>query len=162
MHYVAGLLLVGQFVLMSFLERAVSVRGLDYVAWAIWLVGIVLLFLPISTLRREGQSPRGQGYVATEVLVDSGIYALVRHPQYLGWMLMYLVVFLFSLHWIVGGVGVVGAACVYWFTIEEEKLLIAKFGEPYRSYMERVPRFNLLLQIGRLLAGQEKVQRRRS
>jgi protein-S-isoprenylcysteine O-methyltransferase Ste14 len=162
MHYVAGLLLVGQLVLMSFLDPAGSARGFDYVAWAIWLVGIVLIFLPISTLRREGRSPEGQGYVATEVLVGTGIYALVRHPQYLGWMLMYLVVFLFSPHWIVAGVGVVGAACVYRFTIEEEKLLIAKFGAPYRSYMERVPRFNLPLQIGRLLVGQEEVQRRRS
>ena len=153
MHYVAGALLLIQFTLMWILDRPVAPRGLDYVAMATWLVGVVLIALPIPTLRRKGQPPRGESFVSTEVLVDTGIYALVRHPLYLGWMLMYLVVWLFNPHWIVGAMGILGAACVYGFTRQEEKLLVERFGESYWRYMQRVPGLNLPAGIIRLLRG---------
>ncbi len=139
MHYVAGTLLLAQFILMWILDRPAAPRALDYVAVATWLVGIVLIALPIPKSRRQGQAPRGASFVSTQVLVDTGIYALVRHPLYLGWLLMHLVVWLFNPHWILGGLGILGAACVYRFTRQEEKLLIEKFGASYRRYMERVP-----------------------
>ena len=156
MHHVAGALLLVQFALMWILDRPAAPRVLDYVAVATWLVGIVLIALPIPTLRRRGQAQRGESFVSTEVLVDSGIYALVRHPLYLGWLLMYLVVWLFNPHWIVGGIGILGAACVCGFTRQEETLLIEKFGESYRRYMQRVPGLNLPAGIIRLLKGRER------
>ena len=151
MHYVAGILLVVDIVLMLILDRTVQGHDLDYVAWATWLIAILLVFLPMSTLRRKGQVPNGARYIGTQALVDAGIYALVRHPQYLGWLLMYPVVFLFNPNWILAVVGLLGVACVYGFTMQEDQRLIEKFGEAYRRYMQRVPRFNLLAGIIRLL-----------
>jgi protein-S-isoprenylcysteine O-methyltransferase Ste14 len=151
MHWIAGVLLVADFVLMWILDKTVALKGLDYVAIATWLVAIVLISLPMLALRRKGQVPPGESFVSTEALVDIGIYALVRHPLYLGWMLMYLVVLLFNPNWILAGVGILGVACVYGFTRQEEQLLIARFGESYRHYMQRVPRFNLPAGIIRLL-----------
>jgi protein-S-isoprenylcysteine O-methyltransferase Ste14 len=151
MHCVAGVLLVADFALLWILDETVIVEGLDYVGWASWFVAMILLFLPMVTLRRKGQVPSGKGYVNTEALVDSGIYAVVRHPQYLGWMLMYLVVLLFNPNWVLAMLGILGVACVYWFTRQEEQLLVEKFGESYRRYMQAVPRFNLAAGIIQLL-----------
>ena len=151
MHYVAAVLLLAQFALSWILEETVDVPGLAYAAWIVWAGAMVLLFLPMYTLRAQGQVQRGKSYVQTETLVDSGIYALVRHPQYLGWMLMYPAALLFNLNWIVAVVGILGVACVCWFTREEDRLLIAKFGDLYRRYMQRVPRFNLLAGVLRRL-----------
>lgn len=95
--------------------------------------------------------PSGKGYVDTEALVDTGIYAVVRHPQYLGWMLMYPVVLLFNPNWVLAMLGSLGAACVYCFTRQEEQLLIEKFGESYRRYRQAVPRFNLVAGAIQLL-----------
>jgi protein-S-isoprenylcysteine O-methyltransferase Ste14 len=151
MHYVAGALLLAQFALMWFLGKTVALEGLDYVAMGTWLVAMALLSLPMLTLHRKGRVPPGESFVNTEALVDTGIYAVLRHPLYLGWMLMYLVVVLFNPNWILAGIGLLGAVLVYGFTMHEEQLLIAKFGESYRHYMQRVPRFNLLAGIVRLL-----------
>jgi len=150
-HAMAGALLLIEFVLMWILERTVTVQALDYLAMATWLVAMALITWPILALRRDGQVPPGESFVSTEALVDTGIYAVVRHPLYLGWMLMYLVVLLFNPNWILAGVGILGAACVYGLTRQEEQLLLEKFGESYRHYMQRVPRFNLPAGIIRLL-----------
>jgi protein-S-isoprenylcysteine O-methyltransferase Ste14 len=156
MHYIAGALLLAQFALMWILDKTVALKGLDYVAMVTWLVAMALISLPILTLRRKGRVPPDESFVNTEALVDTGIYALVRHPLYLGWMLMYLVVFLFNPNWILAGIGLPGAALVYGFTRQEEQLLIAKYGESYRCYMQRVPRFNLLAGSIRLLADRRR------
>lgn len=151
MHYIAGALLLAQFVLMWILDKTVALKGLDYVAMVTWLVAMVLISLPMLTLRRKGQVPSGESFVSTKGLVDTGVYATVRHPLYLGWMLMYLVVLLFNPNWILAGIGALGAACVYVLARQEEQLLIEKFGESYRHYMQRMPRFNLPVGLVRRL-----------
>jgi protein-S-isoprenylcysteine O-methyltransferase Ste14 len=135
---------------MWVLKKTVALTGLDYVAVVIWLVAMVLIFLPMVTLRRKGQVPPGESFVS-KGLVDTGIYAFVRRPLFLGWMLMYLVVLLFNPNWILAGIGILGAACVYVLTRQEEQLLTEKFSESYRHYMRGVRRFNLPAGIIRRL-----------
>jgi len=155
-HWVAGVLLVVDFLLMWILDKTVTLKGLDYAATATWLGAMALIALPQLALLRKGRVPAGESFVRTEALVDTGIYAVVRHPLYLGWMLMYLVVFLFNPGWILAGMGILGAVCVYLFTQEEEQLLIDKFGEAYRRYMQRVPRYNLPAGVIRLLRNRRR------
>jgi protein-S-isoprenylcysteine O-methyltransferase Ste14 len=133
------------------LNEPIDVDGLEYLAWAVWLLAATLLAVSMLTLRRRGQVQAGRSCVETKALIATGVYALVRHPLYLGWMLMYLAVFLFDPNWVLALVGILGIACVYWFTNQEEQLLIEKFGESYRRYMQRVPRFNLAAGTIRLL-----------
>ncbi|MBN1147555.1 MAG: hypothetical protein JXA78_09875, partial [Anaerolineales bacterium] len=71
--------------------------------------------------------------------------------QYLGWILMYVVTFLFNPNWLLALPGTLGIVCVYLFTVREEALLMEKFGEAYQRYMQAVPRFNLLAGALRLL-----------
>jgi protein-S-isoprenylcysteine O-methyltransferase Ste14 len=161
MHYVGGALLVAQFALVWVAEASLDFPGLEYAAWAVWLVAVVLLGLSIRTLSSQGRVGEGRTCVQTEALVASGIYRLIRHPLYLGWMLMYIAMFLFRPNGTVAAAGLAGLGCVYGFTRREERRLLVKFGQAYGRYMQAVPRFNLVSGAIRLLAerGGEDVSR---
>ena len=66
-------------------------------------------------------------------------------------MLMYVAMILFKPNWILALLGIAGGACVYRFTVQGEALLMDKFGDSYRRYMQVVPRFNLVAGGIRLL-----------
>jgi protein-S-isoprenylcysteine O-methyltransferase Ste14 len=150
MHYLAGVLLVVDVVLLWTLERSIDMEALSYLGWAVWLAGMVLLVLTAQTLRRRGRAPEGSSYVETRVLVEAGIYGVVRHPMYLGWMLMYGAVLLFNPNLPILVLSVLGAASVYLVARQEDGRLAARFGAPYRRYMRSVPRMNLLVGLVRL------------
>jgi protein-S-isoprenylcysteine O-methyltransferase Ste14 len=128
--------------------------SLDFLVNAGWIMlvfSIFVIFLAGGEFRKKGGAPKGESIVHTTVLVDSGVYAVVRHPQYLGFMLFVLALVLMSQHWLSVLSGVVGSALFYRDVLREERMSIKKFGDEYRRYMERVPRMNLLIGILRLL-----------
>ena len=49
--------------------------------------GILLIILAMVTLRGKGNLAEGAAFTDTTVLVKSGVYSVVRHPLYLGWLL---------------------------------------------------------------------------
>ena len=119
--------------------------------WVVWAAGMVLVMAPIVMFPRRGGVARGKSFVHTTRLVDTGIYAVVRHPQYLGGILaIFLATLLLYPHWLFVVLGIPGAAILYLSTGEEEKRLIERFGRDYRDYMQRVPRMNLVLGFIRL------------
>jgi len=120
------------------------------IGWVVWAVGMVLVMAPIVMFPRRGGVPKGKSFVHTSRLVDTGIYAIVRHPQYLGGILsIFVATLLFYPHWLFAILGIPGAFILYWGTKEEEKRLIERFSGEYQAYMQRVPRMNLLLGIFR-------------
>jgi len=119
--------------------------------WIVWAVGMILVMAPIVMFPWRGGVPKGKSFVHTSRLVDTGIYAVVRHPQYLGGILsIFVATLLFYPHWLFAILGIPGAVILYWSTKEEEKRLIERFGSDYQVYMQRVPRMNLILGIIRL------------
>jgi protein-S-isoprenylcysteine O-methyltransferase Ste14 len=123
--------------------------------WIAWGIGMVLVLAPIVLFPRRGGVARGDSFVRTTQLVDSGIYSLVRHPQYLGGILsIFVTTPLLYPHWLFVVLGIPGAAILYWSAREEEKLLVTRFGDSYRSYMQRVPRMDLATGVIRRLRGQ--------
>ena len=57
-----------------------------YSGWALLVFSIVLILLAGYEFGMKGGAPEGESLVHTTVLVDSGVYAVVRHPQYLGFI----------------------------------------------------------------------------
>jgi protein-S-isoprenylcysteine O-methyltransferase Ste14 len=149
-HYLSGALLLAQVALMWVLNASIDVKGLEYLAWAVWLGSAILLVVSMLTLRSKGQVQAGRSCVETEVLVATGVYGVVRHPMYLGWILMHIAMVLFKPNWMIAILGIAGAACVYLFTVQEEARLCEQYGESYGRYMRAVPRFNLLAGTIRL------------
>lgn len=104
------------------------------------LLGYLLLFIGIGIFAQGWRElHRAHQY---KQLVTTGLYSLVRHPQYTG---------LF--------IGIFGEGVIHWPTLfsvglfpvivlaysllarSEEKQVIEEFGEEYRSYQQRVPMF---------------------
>jgi protein-S-isoprenylcysteine O-methyltransferase Ste14 len=150
---VAGLLTVGQIVLAFFLHRP----GSEPLAWAgwicLWTAGIFGV-LPIITFRSKGGVPQGESYMKTTVLVDTGIYAIVRHPQGgTAWLLISLGLMLIAQHWTSVVLGLPSLILAYADTFKADQYCIEKFGDAYRRYMERVPRVDFVAGIVQLILG---------
>jgi protein-S-isoprenylcysteine O-methyltransferase Ste14 len=122
----------------------------------VWAIGMMLVLSPIIMFPRRGGVPRGKSLVSTACLVNTGIYAVVRHPQYLGGILsIFVTTLLWYPHWLFAVLGVIGTVIVYLSTKDEERDLIKQFGDDYLFYMQNVPRMNLLVGIVRLVKGSE-------
>jgi protein-S-isoprenylcysteine O-methyltransferase Ste14 len=141
---------VGQIVLTFVLYNKTGSSIVRNVGWVILWISAVFGWLPIYTLKKWGK-PKGRGYVRTTVLVDRGIYAIVRHPQYVAGMLMGLALSLIAQHWIVAILGAIVIVRLYADTFTEEESVIEKFGEEYERYKESVPRVNFVVGLARLL-----------
>ena len=118
--------------------------------WISWTLGMLLIMAPIIMFPRKGGVEKGKSFVHTSRLVETGIYGVVRHPQYLGGMLaLFVTTFLWYPHLLFGVLGVAGIVSVYMSCREEDGELIGKFGNGYREYMARVPRVNIILGVVR-------------
>ncbi len=117
------------------------------------LLASVFIFAPFYLFTKYGEIKDGQTYVQARTVVDRGLYAITRHPQYLGYMFLACGFALLSQHWVAVLLAVVGVTCFYLQAVGEERYCLTQFGEPYEQYLRRVPQFNLILGIVRLLQG---------
>jgi protein-S-isoprenylcysteine O-methyltransferase Ste14 len=115
--------------------------------WLYFFSGIVFDALPVFEFRRKGGVRKGQSYVHTTKLVDSSIYSIVRHPQYVTFMMWTLAGMLLFQHWVVILVGIPIIPLTYLDLVKADRDGIDKFGEDYKAYMKKVPRVNFLLGI---------------
>jgi protein-S-isoprenylcysteine O-methyltransferase Ste14 len=138
-------------VLTGFIEVE-SYFVLFVIGWVVWALGMVLVMAPIIMFPRRGGVDKGKSFVHTTQLVDTGIYAIVRHPQYTGGVYaLFLTTFLWYPHWLFGVLGAIGTAVIYMGCREEDQRLIEKFGDNYVDYMKRVPRMNVFSGLYRWL-----------
>jgi protein-S-isoprenylcysteine O-methyltransferase Ste14 len=141
---------VNPLVLTGVLEPAFYLPAF-IIGWIVWAIGMALVLAPIIMFPRRGGVAKGKSFVHTTKLVATGIYAVVRHPQYLGGILaVFLATLLLYPHWLFVVLGVPGVVTLYLSTFAEEKALIKRFGDDYTAYMKRVPRINLISGIIRL------------
>jgi protein-S-isoprenylcysteine O-methyltransferase Ste14 len=142
-----------QIILAFFVFRDPGIQALSVAGWLIWILGTVFAILPIFTLRKRGGVPEGKSYMETTVLVDTGIYALVRHPQGgTAGILLSLALALIGQHWLVLVLAAVGIVLIYAATFQADEACLKKFGQEYVRYMQRVPRVNLVTGAIRLLS----------
>jgi protein-S-isoprenylcysteine O-methyltransferase Ste14 len=149
---ISGPLTVAQ-IILAFVFRQPGNEALRWIGWILWWIGAVFGWLPIFTLRRKGGVAKGKSYVHTTALVDTGIYAIVRHPQMgTAWLLMSLALMLITQHWASVALGIPAMGLVYLDLLKADQRLVVKFGDAYRRYMERVPRVDFVSGIIRVIA----------
>lgn len=141
---------VGQIILAFIFYNPQGNVAIINTGWAILWISAIFGWLPVYTFRKKG-NVKGRSYMHTTAVVDSGIYGIVRHPQYMAGVLISVAVPMISQHWLVAILGLIGAFIYYFSTYDEEKACVEKFGDAYRQYMERVPRMNFLLGIIRAI-----------
>jgi len=101
-------------------------------------VGIILLIV--------------SGYLATTTLsivfgeirevpgvIRKGAYKVCRHPMYLSEILLYLGLLIISMSLAAAVVLIIAIGFLYYLCRHEEKLLLDRFGDDYRAYMQEVP-----------------------
>lgn len=147
---IASILTAAQIILASLMRgfSSVTVQWIGWITlWSAAFFGVV----PIITFRRKGGVPEGKTYIHTTVLVDSGIYAVVRHPQNgTAWLMINLGIMLVTWHWTVAVLGLASMVLAYADTFNADQYCLEKFGEAYQHYMERVPRVNFWVGIIKL------------
>ena len=121
------------------------------VGWANLILGLIFIFLAMGFLRFTGRVEQGKDFTHTTTLVTDGVYAIVRHPLYLGWLLLYPAVIFLSQNWLVTIIGCSGSICMVQIARLDDASLIEKFGDSYISYLESVPPLNFIAGILNLL-----------
>jgi protein-S-isoprenylcysteine O-methyltransferase Ste14 len=148
---IAGALTVAQVVLAFFLHGD-GLLGFKWAGWICIWVSAVFGMLPVFTFRAKGGVEQGQSYMKTSVLVDTGIYAIVRHPQGgTAWLFINIGVMMVAWHWSSLVLGLTSMALVYADTFKTDQYCIDKFGEEYTEYIKRVPRVNFVVGLIRKL-----------
>jgi protein-S-isoprenylcysteine O-methyltransferase Ste14 len=142
---------IGQIVLTIILYSDTGNDAVRNIGWVILWVSAIFGWVPIITFKRSGGVAKGKSYVHTTQLVDSGLYSIVRHPQYLAGMLMGVGLAFIAQHWVVMILGAAAVVILYISTFGEEERATEKFGNDYLRYAQRVPRVNFLLGIIRVL-----------
>lgn len=115
------------------------------------VLGAVFAFAPFFLLRKHKRPGDGKSYMQTEDVVDRGLYAITRHPQYLGYMMLACGFAFLSQHWAALVLAAAAVALFYYQAVKEERYCLGRLGVPYEPYLRRVPRFNVILGIARLL-----------
>jgi len=119
--------------------NSANLTALSYAGWIIFACGLVVLVSSSQTRRRS--------YRMGETFIQSGLYAYVRHPEFLGHMLIITSLVFMAQHPISIAMGSALLALLCIEIMEEEKRNVKKFGDAYKDYMRRVPRINLLAGI---------------
>jgi protein-S-isoprenylcysteine O-methyltransferase Ste14 len=102
-----------------------------YAGMAIYLIGLVIAILALISFTTT----------PTENVVTKGIYRFSRHPFYLSWLFACIGIGLASLSWLfllyIIAYMVQKFICIGF----EEQLCLQKYGEAYRNYMSKTPRW---------------------
>ena len=144
-----SLLFISQIIVGIYLISDISqIQILAYFGVGLYIFsGLIFGILPIFEFRNKGRVVKGKSYIHTTKLVYNGIYSIVRHPQYITFILFAIAgMFLFQ-HWIVIILGIPIIPLTYVDLLNADKDGIKKFGDDYKQYMRRVPRANFLLGI---------------
>ena len=147
----AGAAMAANFVIMQFVARSENgwLKGIGLGTLA---MAIVLIAAPFFTLPKYGRTEPGDSFYETTQVVDRGVYALVRHPQYLGYALLNVGLSALNLSWTTAVLAILAFLFFYLQSVQEEKFCHQQMGAAYATYCQRVPRFNLLLGLFRTLS----------
>jgi protein-S-isoprenylcysteine O-methyltransferase Ste14 len=111
----------------------------DLAALALLAAGTVILFLSAIRLNRDlvfGLSSAKEHHLQT-----TGVFAISRHPFYLGFIFILFASCLFTPNYL-NIAAFIGAWTIHHFImIKEEEHLLAQYGEEYRQYAARVNRY---------------------
>ena len=149
-----GSCIIIQMFLTYFRYNSMGLDGLANTGWLVMALSAVFGWMPIHTLRERGGVPEGKSYMKTTKLVETGVYSIVRHPQYLAGVLLSLSLALISQYLINALLFLPVLVGTYIDSHRADRRLVDKFGEDYTRYMEKVPGLDPVTGSLRLLRKQ--------
>ena len=149
--YVYTPLMILPIILVFVYYNYVGIDVLVVCGWAVLAVSVALVLSAGHEFRQKGGVPEGEHLIHTTRVVTTGVYAVVRHPQYLGFILIILSFVMMSQHWLSIISGGTGSLLFYIDVLKEDQVNIRKFGEEYSNYKNKVPAMNFVVGLERLL-----------
>jgi protein-S-isoprenylcysteine O-methyltransferase Ste14 len=145
------ILLPGMFLAMMLLPLVtIATPFLDFAAYQLpgWVIGpAVVLQVAYLWLFWRSHADLGRNWSpgletrSEHQIVDSGVYARIRHPMYAAIWLHALSQPLLVQNWIGGAFILVAFSAMYFIRVpREEAMLVERFGEAYQAYMTRTGR----------------------
>ena len=109
-------------------------RWLQYPGMVVFMIGIIFLVFSFVGQHRKEE----------ETLLDTGIYGIIRHPMYLGAILLFISMALFLPIWVMILLCIINGVIITRFIEIEDHNNLEKFGEAYEGYSQRVPKVNFI------------------
>ena len=151
LYWIAGASLIAAWWLPQLTGAHRALQVLRSLGWGVWTLALGLIWASILSPRSKGKVQQREDKACASITAAIGIYAVVRHPRYLGWLLVYVAVMMLAQHWLAVTCAVPGMACVCLISRHEDRRLIEKLGPAYEQYMHCVPALNLVVGLARLL-----------
>ena len=129
---------------MLLFYRSLIIEYIDYFGWMLLVLSIYFALAPVYIFKKKAKVPEGKSYIFTKEIVDTGLFGIVRHPQYLSMLLVEIGLVLIVQHWLILILSITCFILTYYGTLLQEKILVRKFKDDYVEYMKKVPRTNFL------------------
>ena len=150
--WLASVMLITLIIASQLLPRG-HFRNFRFVGVVILLIAPVFIFLPFLLLSNHGKNEEGNCYMNTRRVIDEGLFAFLRHPQYLGYMMLAVGFSFLAQNLVVLFLAIISIICFYIQALKEEKYCLDKFGKSYKDYLHRVPRFNIFSGVWKKIRG---------
>lgn len=137
-------------------DRSALRRVLGVLLFLLWLTLAILTPLKLGSLAfGVGLAVYGLGLIGFVVAlfnyrstpldqpVTAGLYRISRHPQQFTLSVAFLGISIAMGSWLALGVMAIGVVGAHFKVRAEEEACLQRYGESYRRYMERVPRYFL-------------------
>lgn len=102
-----------------------------YIGLALFALGMIGEIIAVAQLflREPGQ------------LMTRGLYRFSRNPGYVGWAIVCIGIGIATASWVILALAVFSMTINHFIVLGEERLCLEKYGDPYREYMTKVPRY---------------------
>jgi protein-S-isoprenylcysteine O-methyltransferase Ste14 len=124
-------------------------QALQVAGTVLYWASSVLILISILALARSGK-PEGF-FERTTILIDGGLFGVIRHPLYLGVALWSVGLVLQIQLLLPTALGIAAFGCSWVASKKEDEFNLEKFGEGYKEYMTTVPAWNVPKGLGRIL-----------
>ncbi|MBN1398215.1 MAG: isoprenylcysteine carboxylmethyltransferase family protein [Bacteroidetes bacterium] len=110
------------------------------ISWILLIFSVVFAFTGFFLLRIVGK-PQNGDIENTSKLVTTGLYKYIRHPLYSSLLLLGTGIFLKDITSVSAVFAILNAAALFLTARYEEKEMIDKFGDEYKTYMQKTRMF---------------------
>ena len=129
------------FIIPVFPSLVISVAGLSvpilHLAISLPLI-MVGAWFGIEGVRETGME-LAETHCSPKKILSAGVYSVVRHPQYFGWILAHVGISIILSVWYSMLFTPILVALVYLISRKEENELVKEFGKEYVDYKREVP-----------------------
>ena len=124
------------------LKNTLISQILQFAGNILYASAVLLVIITVVTLRHKGRPT--STVEDTTVLINKGIFGIIRHPLYLGGSFWAVGLMLLIQSFPSAILGILALICFWMASKKEDEFNVKKFGNSYKNYTKEVPMWNIL------------------